>query len=153
MSQVAKKMAELGLVLPAAPAAVGAYVPALRTGSLVMTSGQLNLVAGKLSAVGKVGSDLNVEQGGEAARVCVLNALAQIAATVGSLDRVQKVLRLEGFVQSAPGFHDQPAVLNPASNLLQSIFGEAGRHVRIAIGAAELPLNAPVQLALWCEVE
>jgi enamine deaminase RidA (YjgF/YER057c/UK114 family) len=140
MSQVAKKMAELGLVLPAAPAAVGAYVPALRTGSLVMTSGQLNLVAGKLSAVGKVGSDLNVEQGGE-------------AATVGSLDRVQRVLRLEGFVQSAPGFHDQPAVLNPASNLLQSIFGEAGRHVRIAIGAAELPLNAPVQLALWCEVE
>lgn len=128
-------------------------MPALRTGSLVLTSGQLNLVAGRLSAVGKVGCDLTVEQGGAAAQICLLNALAQVDATVGSLDRVRRVLKLEGFVQSAPGFHEQPAVLNPASNLLQSIFGESGRHVRIAIGAAELPLNAPVQLALWCEVE
>jgi len=153
MSRVLERMVELGLTLPQAPAAVGSYVPALRTGSLVLTSGQLNMVAGQLSAVGKLGSDLTVEQGGAAAKVCVLNALAQVAATVGSLDRVVRVLKLEGYVQSAPGFQQQPAVLNPASDLLQAVFGEAGRHVRIAVGAAELPLNAPVQLALWCEVE
>ena len=146
------RLRQLGHELPATPAAVGSYVPVVKFGDLVVTSGQLPFVGKELTFQGKVGGNLTEEEGGHAARLCLLNALAQVKSAIGSLDRVKQVARLEGYVKSAPGFTNQPLVLNPASNLLTEIFGEAGRHTRIAIGANELPLNAAVELALWIEV-
>lgn len=151
-SRVEQKLAALGLELPPAPAAVGFYVPVLRTGDLVITSGQLPFVGKQIAFEGKLGENLHDQQGYDAARLCALNALAQIKACVGSLDAVRRVVRVEGYVHSAPGFRAQPHVLNGASELLVELFGEAGRHTRIAVGVAEMPLNAAVQLAVWVEV-
>ena len=148
---VEERLAELLQELPAAPAAVGFYLPVLRTGNLVVTSGQLPFVGKELAFTGKVGEHLDEEQGFHAARVCALNALAQIKAELGNLDRVRRIVRVEGYVQSAPGFHAQPAVVNGASKLLVDLFGEAGKHTRIAVGANELPLNAAVELVIWAE--
>ncbi len=142
----------LGLQLPSAPDAVGAYVPVLRTGQLVMTSGQLPTLAKEVAFKGKVGHDLTREDGRNAAQVACLNALAQIAKEIGGLENVKRVVRLEGFVQSADDFYDQPYVMNSASELLLKLFGDAGRHTRFAIGCNTLPLNAAVELALWVEV-
>ena len=147
-----QKLRELGLELPQPPAPVGSYVLALRTGNLVVTSGQLPVRDGKTVFAGRVGSDLDLEAGQAAARLCALNALAQIKACLGTLESVTRIVRLEGFVLSAPGFQSQPQVLNGASELMVQLFGEAGKHTRIAIGAAELPLNAAVQMAIWAEV-
>jgi enamine deaminase RidA (YjgF/YER057c/UK114 family) len=152
MSTIEAKLRELGHELPIAPPPVGAYVPVIRTGNLVVTSGQLPFIGKQVAFVGKVGSQLNEQDGWNAARVCAVNALAQIKACVGNLEKVKRIVRVEGYVHSASGFQGQPHVLNGASELLVELFGDAGRHTRIAVGVAEMPLNAAVQLCLWVEV-
>ncbi len=150
---VEQRLRELGISLPPAPAAVGSYVPVLRFGPFVVTSGQLPFRDGKLIATGRVGNEVDMETAQEAARCCVLNAVAQLRAAVGELDRIKQIFRLDGYVHAAPGFHDHPVVLNAASELLTAIFGERGKHTRVALGVHDMPLNAPVQIALWAEVE
>jgi enamine deaminase RidA (YjgF/YER057c/UK114 family) len=130
---------------------VGAYVPAVRTGNLVFVSGQLPMKDGELIAQGHVGDDVSVEEAKACARQAVLNALAVVAAEVGGLKHVARIVRVTGYVASAPGFTEQAKVLNAASELLGQVFGEAGRHSRAAVGAAELPLGAPVELELVIE--
>ena len=152
-TSIEQRLRELGIDLPPAPAAVGSYVPVVRAGNLVVTSGQLPWQGDRLAYTGKLGGDLTLAQGNEAARICALNALAQVRAALGSLDKVRQVVRLEGYVQCAPGFRQQPQVLNGASEVLTQIFGERGRHTRVALGVHEMPLDAPVQLALWVEAE
>ena len=145
------RLAELGVELPEVAAPVAAYVPAVRTGQLVFTSGQLPFVKGSLAATGKVGDDISPEEAKAHARTCALNALAAVDALVG-LDKVTRVVQLVGFVASAEGFTGQPAVINGASDLLGEVFGEAGRHARAAVGVAELPLGAPVEVELTVEL-
>lgn len=145
------RLAELGLALPPVPVPVAAYVPAVRTGDLVFTSGQLPTVAGALSATGLVGAAVTPEQAKEMAKTCALNALAAIDGVVG-LDNVVRVVKVVGFVASAPGFTGQPGVVNGASELIGAVFGEAGRHARSAVGVAVLPLDAPVEVELLVEV-
>lgn len=149
---VEQRLTEHGHTLPTAPEAVGFYVPVIRMGNLVVTSGQLPMVGKELMFKGKVGSELHEEQAFHAAKMCALNALAQIKACIGSLDRVTRIVRVEGYVQSADGFSKQPQVINGASELLVRAFGDAGKHTRIAVGANELPLNAAVELVIWAEV-
>lgn len=144
------RLTELGLVLPAVATPAGAYVPAVRSGSLVFTAGQLPLVDGALAATGKLGAEIGTEQGRDLARTCVLNALAAVNSLIG-LDAVAQVVKVMGFVASAPGFTAQPVVLNGASELLGEIFGAAGMHARSAVGVAELPLGAPVEIDLVVE--
>jgi enamine deaminase RidA (YjgF/YER057c/UK114 family) len=145
------RLAELGIELPEVVPPVAAYVPAKRTGSLVYTAGQVPIVAGKLAAAGKVGAEVDPEQARGLARICGLNALAAVHALVG-IDAVTQVVKVVGFVASAPGFTGQPAVINGASELFGEVFGEAGAHARSAVGVAELPLNAPVEVELIVEV-
>ena len=152
MSSIEARLKAHGHDVPAAPAAVGNYVPAVRTGTLVVTSGQLPTVGKEVVFHGKIGQSLTEEQGQHAARLCALNALAQIKALVGNLDRITRIVRVEGYVQSAPGFTRQAAVINGASDLLVEAFGEYGKHTRIAVGVAELPLDAAVELAVWAEI-
>lgn len=146
------KLAIMHLELPAAPKPVANYVPAVRVGDLLFLSGVLPSRDGQLVMTGKLGSELSIEQGMEAAKVAVLNALAIVKQEVGSLDHVQRVVKMVGHIASAPGFTDQPQVLNGASDLLVALFGEAGRHVRVAVGAAELPRCAPVEIELIVQV-
>jgi len=145
------RLAELGLVLPAPAKPLAAYVPAVRTGGLVYTSGQLPLVDGGLTHTGKVGAEVTPEAAKDAARICALNALAAIDALVG-IDAVTRVVKMVGFVASAPGFNGQPAVVNGASELVGQVFGDAGAHARSAVGVAELPMEAPVEIELIVEV-
>ena len=145
------RLAELGVELPAVAKPLAAYVPAARTGDLVYTSGQLPLAGGELVRTGKVGADVTPEDAKAAARICALNALAAIDALVG-LDAVTRVVKVVGFVASAPGFSGQPGVVNGASELLVEVFGDAGVHARSAVGVAELPLDAPVEVELIVEV-
>jgi enamine deaminase RidA (YjgF/YER057c/UK114 family) len=145
------KLAEMGLRLPAAPKPVGAYVPAVRTGHLVFVSGQLPIRDGELLVKGRVGGEVPIEEARQCARQAALNALAAVAAELGGLEKIRQVVRLTGYVASAPGFTDQAKVLNAASELLIEVFGEAGRASRVAVGAAELPLGAPVELELIVE--
>jgi enamine deaminase RidA (YjgF/YER057c/UK114 family) len=151
-SSFEQALTHLGIALPAPPKPVATYIPAVRAGRLLFLSGVIPFQDGKLALVGKVGKDLGVEQGYEAARIALLNALAIVRGELGTLDRVKRCVRMVGYVASAEGFVQQPAVINGASDLLVKIFGEAGRHARVAIGAAELPLNAPVELELILEV-
>jgi enamine deaminase RidA (YjgF/YER057c/UK114 family) len=146
-----ERLRELGLTMPTVAAPAGAYVPARRTGSLVFTAGQVPFVDGVLAAVGKVGAEVTPEQGYDLARTCALNALAAVDGLVG-LDAVVGVVKVVGFVASAPGFTGQPGVVNGASELLGAVFGEAGRHARSAVGVAELPLGAPVEVELVVEI-
>jgi enamine deaminase RidA (YjgF/YER057c/UK114 family) len=146
------RLAALGLRLPPVPSPAGSYVPATRTGNLVFTAGQVPLQDGALLHTGKVGDDVSPEEARDCARLCALNALAAAAAQAGGLDAIVRVVKVTGFVASAPGFKDQPAVLNGASGLLREIFGEAGLHARSAVGVAELPLGAPVEVELVVEV-
>ncbi len=148
---VRERLAELGLTLPVVVPPVGAYVPAVRTGNLVFTSGQLPMVEGSLPAVGRVGALVTPEQAKDLARTCALNGLAAIEALVG-LEAVVRVVKVVGFVASAPGFIGQPAVVNGASELLGELFGETGRHARSAVGVMSLPLDAPVEVELVVEV-
>ncbi len=148
-----ERLAELGIELPLVAAPVAAYVPALRSGSYVYTSGQLPLVGGQLAATGKVGAEVGGEQAKQLAATCALNALAAIREEVGSLTAVRSVVKVVGFVASAPDFTGQPEVINGASELLGSVFGVAGRHARSAVGVAVLPRNAPVEVEVIVEVE
>jgi enamine deaminase RidA (YjgF/YER057c/UK114 family) len=145
------RLTELGIELPAVATPVAAYLPAVRTGSLVYTSGQLPFVDGALAATGKVGGELAPEEAKRHARTCALNALAAVHALVG-IDAVVRVVKVVGFVASAEGFTGQPAVVNGASELFGEVFGEAGQHARSAVGVAELPLSAPVEVELVVEV-
>ena len=150
---IQSKLAELGLTLPVAAAPVAAYVPAVRTGNLVFTAGQLPLVDGKIPFVGKVGSDVTPEQAKDMAQICALNALAAISL-VADIDQIEKVVRVGGFVNGAPGFVAIPQVINGASELLIKLFGEVnGKHARTAIGVAELPLNAPVEVEMVVQLK
>lgn len=151
MTAWSARLAELGLTLPPVAAPVAAYVPAVRSGSQVLTSGQLPFVDGVLAATGKVGNEVTAEQGKELARTCALNALAAVHALVG-IDSVVRVVKVVGFVASAEGFTGQPGVVNGASELLGEVFGEAGAHARSAVGVAELPLGSPVEVELVVEV-
>ncbi|WP_219812652.1 RidA family protein [Rathayibacter sp. AY1E4] len=145
---IAERLAELGVELPAVAVPAGAYVPAVVHGGLVYTAGQIPFVDGSLPLVGKVGAEVSPEQAKELARTCALNALAAVADAIGSLDRVTRIVTLTGFVASASGFTGQPGVINGASELLGDVFGEPGRHARSAVGVAELPLGAPVEVEL-----
>jgi enamine deaminase RidA (YjgF/YER057c/UK114 family) len=145
------RLVELGIELPSVAAAVATYVPAVRSGDHVYTSGQLPFVDGKLVAIGKVGAEIDPDEAAEYARICALNALAAVDAIVG-LAKVVRVVKVVGFVASAEGFTGQPAVLNGASELIGEIFGDMGRHARSAVGVAELPLGAPVEVELIAEV-
>jgi enamine deaminase RidA (YjgF/YER057c/UK114 family) len=145
------RLAALGLVLPSVAAPVAAYVPALRSGSLVYTAGQLPLVGGELLMTGKVGEQVSVVEAAALARTCALNALSAIASVLDGLSPVVRIVRLTGFVASAPGFTDHSKVVNGASELLLEVFGEAGRHARSAVGVTSLPFDAPVELELIAE--
>jgi enamine deaminase RidA (YjgF/YER057c/UK114 family) len=145
------RLTELGLTLPAVVPPLAAYVPAVQSGNYVYVSGQLPMVDGKLPYVGKIGAEVTPEQGAELARYCALNALAAIDALVG-LGRLVKIVKITGFVASAPGFTGQPAVVNGASELFGDVLGEQGRHARSAVGVAELPLGAPVEVEVIAEV-
>lgn len=152
---ISHRLAELGLTLPEVPAPVAAYVPAVRTGSQVWTSGQLPFVDGALVATGKVGVGEGLvppERAAELAATCTLNALAAIAEQAGGLDRIKRVVKVVGYVASDPSFTGQPAVVNGASELLGQVFGEAGIHARSAVGVAVLPLDAPVEIELVVEL-
>ena len=140
---VAETLTRLGLSLPPAPKPLATYIPLCRAGNLLFVSGVLPLREGKLDFTGKLGQELTIDQGYDAARLAVLNALAIIQQELGSFDHVVRIVRLTGHVASAPGFADQPAVINGASDLLVELFGDKGRHARLALGAAELPLHAP----------
>lgn len=146
------KLKELGLTLPAPPKPVANYVPAVRVGDLLFLSGVLPSRDGQLVMTGKLGERLTVEQGVEASKVAVLNGLSIIRNQIGSLNRVKQIVKMVGYIASAPGFTDQPQVLNGASDLLVAVFGEAGRHARVAVGAAELPRLAPVEIELVVEL-
>lgn len=146
-----QRISDLGIVLPQVATPAGAYVPAVVSGNLVFTAGQIPLVEGKLAATGKVGKDLSAEQAKEIARICALNAVAAVRSVIGDLDRVKKIVKVVGFVASDPSFSQQPAVLNGASELLEQIFGENGIHARSAVGVAVLPLDAPVEVELIVE--
>jgi enamine deaminase RidA (YjgF/YER057c/UK114 family) len=146
------RLKALGIELPAAPAPIASYVPAVRTGNLVFLAGQGPVVGGKPTVTGKVGADLTEQDGYKAARATVLTSLAVLRAEIGSLDRVRRIVKVVGFVNSAPGFTRQPWVINGASDLLVEIFGEAGKHARTSVGVNELPLNIPVEIELVVEV-
>lgn len=145
------KLRELGLTLPSVAAPAGAYIPARRSGNLVFTAGQVPFVDGKLPKTGKIGADVSAEDAYDLARTCALNALAAVDALVG-LDSITGIVKVVGFVASSPDFGGQPKVINGASDLMGEVFGEAGAHARSAVGVAELPMNAPVEVELIVEV-
>ena len=150
---VKEKLASLGLTLPTAAAPVAAYVPAVKTGNLVFTAGQLPVVDGKLVLTGKVGSDVIPEDAKKMAEICALNALAAISL-VADIDQIEKIVRVGGFVNGVPGFVAIPAVINGASELLIKLFGDVnGKHARTAVGVAELPLNAPVEIEMVVQLK
>jgi enamine deaminase RidA (YjgF/YER057c/UK114 family) len=148
-----ERLAALGRTLPGVAAPVAAYVPAVRSGSHIFTSGQLPMVEGKLAATGKVGAEVSPEDAKKLAATCVLNALAAVKAEIGELSKVRRVVKVVGFVASAPDFTGQPGVVNGASELLGEVFGDAGVHARSAVGVAVLPLDAPVEVELIVEVD
>jgi enamine deaminase RidA (YjgF/YER057c/UK114 family) len=145
------RLAALGLTLPEVTRPVAAYVPAVRSGPYVYVSGQLPIADGKLLATGKVGAEVDVARAAALARVCALNALAAAASVAGGLSGIARIVKVVGFVASAPGFGGQPRVINGASELLIEVLGEAGRHARSAVGVAELPLDTPVEVELIAE--
>ena len=145
------RLEERGVKLPATPAPAGAYVPATRTGNLVFTAGQLPLASGELILRGKVGDTVGVDEAREAARVCAMNAIAAASTQTGGVAGISRIVKVTGFVASAPGFNEQPQVINGASEFLGEIFGDAGLHARSAVGVAELPMNAAVEVELVVE--
>lgn len=146
------RLKELGHDLPEPPKAVGAYVTCIITGNLALTSGQLPWKDGSMLHPGKLGQEVTVEEGYEAARQAGLNAIAQLWSVTGDLERVRQIVRVEGYVHCGEGFRDHPKVLDGVSELLVAVFGERGKHVRIALGIKDMPLNACVQIAVWAEV-
>lgn len=152
MDAVEARLKELGLELPPTPRPLAEYVPAKLVGDLVFVSGQGPVKEGKVAYAGKVGADLALEEGYDCARLCALNCLAAVKGVVGSLERVEEVVQLRGFVNSAPGFDRQPEVLNGASELMVKLFGEKGRHARAALGTCSLPRNIAVELEMVVRV-
>jgi enamine deaminase RidA (YjgF/YER057c/UK114 family) len=152
MSAVEQKIADLGLVLPETSKPLAAYIPAVQTGNLIFTSGQLPMVDGKLPMTGKVGAEVTPEQAKALAETCALNALAAIKMVIGDLDKIKRVVKVVGFVASAPDFTAQPAVVNGASEFLGAVLGDKGIHARSAVGVAVLPLDAPVEVELIVEI-
>ena len=152
MASVEQRLTELGYTLPASSKPLAAYIPAVQTGNLVFTSGQLPMVEGNLVQSGKVGSEVTAERAKELATICALNALAAIKMAIGDLDQVKRVVKVVGFVASAPDFTGQPGVVNGASEFLGEVFQDAGIHARSAVGVAVLPLDAPVEIELIVEV-
>lgn len=148
-----QKLLEMGLTLPPAPKPLAAYVPAVKMGGFVYTSGQIPMVNGQLEYQGKLGAELSVEQGYQAARVCALNCLSVIKAQVGSLDGIEQIVKVVGYVNSAAGFRQQPQVINGASELFGEIFGDAGKHARSAVGVNELPINAAVEVEVIVKIK
>jgi enamine deaminase RidA (YjgF/YER057c/UK114 family) len=146
------KLKKLGIELPEVPKPLGSYIPAMRTGNLIFLSGMLPLIQGKLVRQGKVGEDLRIEEAAEGVRTAVINALSVLKANIGTLNNVKKCVKITGYIASSPNFTDQPLVLNAASDLLFEIFGEAGRHARVAVGVNVLPLNSPVEIEFIFEV-
>ena len=150
---IEEKLAEMGIELPTPPKPVAAYVPAVQTGNLVFLSGQLPIKDGRVMSTGAVPIQCSIENAREGAKLTAINILAQLKAHLGSLDRVKRIVRINGFVQSENGWYKQPEVLNGASEFLAEVFGEKGKHTRIAIGVSELPLNATMQIDAIVEVE
>lgn len=146
-----ERLADLGLALPPVAPPVAAYVPAVRSGTYVYTSGQLPIVDGELAVTGRVGDEVDPDDAKQAARTCVLNALAAVKSVVGDLSGVTRIVKVVGFVNSSPDFASQPQVVNGASELLGDVFGDVGTHARSAVGVAALPLNAPVEVELIVE--
>jgi enamine deaminase RidA (YjgF/YER057c/UK114 family) len=152
VSHPEERLAGLGITVPEVPRPVASYVPAVRSGNYVYTSGQLPMVAGELAASGKVGAEVSPERAKELAATCAINALAAVKGEVGDLALVRRVVKVVGFVASAPDFTGQPGVVNGASDLLGAVFGDAGVHARSAVGVAVLPLDAPVEVEIVVEV-
>jgi len=153
MSTIEKKMEELNLKLPTVAKPIAAYVPGVKIDNLVFTSGQIPVAEGKVVYQGHVGAECSLEDAYEAAKICVLNCLAVVKELTGDLDRITKIVKITGFVASAPGFNDQPKVINGASEILVQLFGEKGAHARSAVGLSELPLNVPVEVEMIVSVE
>lgn len=149
---IEEKIASMNITLPVPPKPAGSYIPVVRTGNLVFVSGQIPIKDGKVEFQGKVPTDVSIETAQKAAKLCIINVLAQIKAEIGTLDKVSKIVRVSGFVNSASDFFEQPKVINVASDLLFDIFGEKGKHSRIAVGVASLPLNSTVEIDLVAEV-
>ncbi len=149
---IEEKLSSLGIALPSPPAPAGSYVPVVITGNLVFVAGQIPLEAGQVKFKGKVGKDLPIEAGQEAARLCTINALAQLKAALGSLDRIKQVVKVTGFVNCEQSFADQPKVINGASDLLVQVFAEKGRHARAAVGVGSLPLGSAVEVEFIVEI-
>lgn len=149
---IEEKLAELNVILPTPPKSSGSYVPVVKTGNLMFVSGQIPMKEGKVVFQGKVPDIQSIEEAQKAAKLCIVNALAQLKSAVGTLDKVSRIVRVSGFVNSSEGFTDQPKVINAASDLLFEIFGENGRHSRIAVGVSSLPLNSTVEIDLIAEI-
>lgn len=152
-SRVEARLSELGFTLPEVAKPVAAYLPAITTGNYVYTSGQLPLINGELTVVGKVGAEVSAEEAAQQAQVCALNALAAIKSEIGNLDRIKRIVKVVGFVSSDPAFTGQPVVINGASEFLGQVLGDAGLHARSAVGVASLPLNAAVEVEVIAEFE
>jgi len=148
-----EKIKQMGFTIPEVVKPLAAYIPAMQVGNLVMTSGQVPISAGTVKYIGKVGRDLSEEQGKEAAKLCALNCLSAVKSVIGSLDRIKRVVKLTVFVSSAEGFTAQPKVANGASEFIGEIFGDAGKHVRSAVGVSELPLNSAVEIEMIVEIQ
>ena len=148
---VRARLQDLGLKIPVAAKPVAAYIPAIRTGNLIFTAGQLPLVDGQMAATGKVGSEVDMDEAKKLAEICALNCLAAVE-TILPIEKIVRIVRVVGYVNGAPGFTNQPAVINGASELFVNLWGESGKHARSAVGVAELPLNAPVEVELTVEV-
>jgi len=140
------KLKEMGIDLPEAAKPLAAYIPAIQSGNYVYTSGQIPLVAGELKCKGKVGAQVSEEQGYECAKICAINCLSAIKGVIGSLDKIEQVVKVTGFVNSAPGFSAQPKIVNGASEFFGEVFGDAGKHTRSAVGVSELPIDSPVEV-------
>jgi enamine deaminase RidA (YjgF/YER057c/UK114 family) len=149
---IEEKLARLGIVLPIPPKPAGSYIPAVKTGNLVFVSGQIPVKKGKVIFQGKVPANVSLDDAQKAAKLCIINVLAQLKAELGTLDKISRIVRVSGFVNSEHGFTDQPKVINAASDLLFEIFGENGKHSRIAVGVSSLPLNSAVEIDLIAEI-
>lgn len=146
------RLEDLGIILPEAPRPLGFYVPAVRAGDFLFLSGMLPLREGNLLYKGKVGKDLTLEEAQESSKTTIINALSVIKRELGNLDKIKRIVRLSGYVSSAPGFNQQPAVINVASEILSKVFGEKGLHSRIVIGVSELPMDSPIEIELIVQV-
>lgn len=149
---IEEKIKSMNITLPIPPKAAGSYIPVVKTGNLIYVSGQIPVKDGNVAFQGKVPTDVSLEIAQKAARLCAINILAQIKSEIGTLDKISKIVRVSGFVNSAADFYEQPKVINAASDLLFDIFGEKGRHTRIAVGVASLPLNSTVEIDIIAEI-